>query len=66
MTTESELWQFTRADPFCTHCGTGERAIKEYTQEIHDTCPCVCHQNKTTAAKRGMKPTKPKAKRGRK
>lgn len=65
MTTEYEPLEFTRADPFCTHCGTVARALVQYEQKIHDTCPCVCHQNKTVKA-REPKPKKRAAPRGRK
>ena len=35
----------------CDHCGSFEVAIEKWPQWVHDQCECLCHQNKTTAAR---------------
>lgn len=56
-----ELFEFTRAHPDCTHCGSVERAVTIWPQSVHDSCPCVCHRDKSTRVKEELK----KAKKGR-
>lgn len=53
-----ELWQFTRKHPECEHCGEILAAITNWAQKIHDTCPCVCHVNKTTVVRQEAKSKK--------
>lgn len=34
----------------CDHCGTVSRALTPWPQQIHDTCPCLCHSMRTSRA----------------
>jgi hypothetical protein len=56
-------WQ-TKSLP-CDHCGTVERALGKWSQEIHDTCECLCHayrMGKLTTVDKAWRKKKPKRK----
>lgn len=58
----TDLLDFPRAHPDCEHCGTVLRAITPYPQSVHDTCPCICHNWRTTRAKHEAQQNKRKRK----
>lgn len=37
----------------CDHCGTVERALTEWSQQIKDTCKCWCHIRRAEVRKTG-------------
>jgi len=39
-----DSFEFSRAHPDCTHCGTVERALTIWGAEVDKSCPCACHQ----------------------
>ncbi len=57
------LMDFPRKHPDCTHCGTVLSAMTVWSQNIHDTCPCICHSNKTTQARQEQADNKKRRKR---
>lgn len=57
---ETDLWQYSTRHPDCTHCVTMLDAMTVWEQKVHDTCPCICHQSKTTQAVQERKEAKRK------
>jgi hypothetical protein len=63
MENSASLMDFPRKHPECNHCGELLAAVTNWEQHIHDTCPCICHTNKTTSARASQpKPRKGKNK----